>query len=78
MAIANLEQRLEQIEGVLNCRALGVSHTLVSMYWPVGSAYLAFVSTDPATLLGCGTWTLERENTSIVPGSTVYIWKRTA
>jgi hypothetical protein len=30
---------------------------LLSLAWPVGSVFVAVVNTDPATLLGFGTWT---------------------
>ncbi len=39
--------------------------------FPVGSVYLAVVATDPATLLGYGTWS------QIAKGTDLDIWKWT-
>lgn len=34
----------------------GSPHSHGDTYWPIGSVFLAVVATDPATLLGFGTW----------------------
>lgn len=45
----------------------------VSNCWPVGSVFTAVVSTNPATLLGVGTWE------ALTPlALLLYTWKRTA
>lgn len=38
----------------------------VSAAWPVGSVFISTVPTDPATLLGVGTWTLFAQGRALV------------
>lgn len=66
-------------------RNLGASQQLVATvvnsnveFYPVYSVYMAIVNTNPATLLGFGTWAVVGAGTTTISGVTVYVWKRTA
>jgi len=59
---SNERHNLNEIESklkVLQTQISGISASSISSVsgaWPVGSVFLSIVSTDPATLLGFGTW----------------------
>lgn len=65
----------EEIEAVLTGKITPHTHPGGSgQAFPVDSVFLAVVPTDPATLLGYGTWA----SISTPPGFPAYAWKRTA
>lgn len=52
-----LKADLQTIETDFNAHVADTTiHFLASTLWPVGSVFISVVSTDPATLLGFGTW----------------------
>ena len=54
---ATLKAYIQTIETDFNAHVADATlHFLASTVWPVGSVYIAVVSTNPATLLGFGTW----------------------
>jgi len=54
---ATLKTDLQTIETDYNAHVADATiHFLASTVWPIGSVYIAVVSTNPATLLGFGTW----------------------
>lgn len=54
---ATLKADLQTIETDFNAHvADSTLHFLTSTVWPVGSVYISVVATNPATLLGFGTW----------------------
>jgi len=54
---ATLKADLQTIETDFNAHvADSTLHFLASTIWPVGSVYISVVATNPATLLGFGTW----------------------
>lgn len=54
---ATLKADLQAIETDYNAHLADATiHFLASTMWPVGSIYIAVVATNPATLLGFGTW----------------------
>lgn len=54
---ATLKADLQTIETDFNAHvADSTLHFLASTVWPVGSVYISVVATNPATLLGFGTW----------------------
>lgn len=54
---ATLKTDIQTIETEHNAHVADATiHFLASAMWPVGSVYTAVVATNPATLLGFGTW----------------------
>lgn len=54
---ATLKTDLQAIETDHNAHLADATiHFLASTMWPVGSIYISVVATNPATLLGFGTW----------------------
>ncbi len=57
-AAGTLKSDLQAIETDHNAHLADTTiHFLASTMWPIGSVYTSVVSTNPATLLGFGTWT---------------------
>lgn len=56
-ATATLKADLQTIETDVNAHVADATlHFLASTLWPVGSVFTAVVATNPAALLGFGTW----------------------
>ena len=56
------------------CKINGADYR--DIIFPVGSVYVSTVNTNPATLMGVGTWS--QIGSSTISSTTIYYWKRTA
>lgn len=73
MAIANLDERIEQIERILRCQALPSACDSVAYELPIGSMHIS--DSGGAPDFGYGVWALAGEE-NIAPQTVAYFWKR--